>query len=109
MTGMEMEGFDELMSKLEEMQKGAERLEGEQEVPLEDLLTPQFMRRFTEFGSVEEMFEASEWEVESQEDFKAIPEERWDAFIADHSRFADWGTMLDEAGKDWATRQLGLE
>lgn len=109
MTGMEMEGFDELADEFEELANRAERLEGEQEVPLEELLTPQFMRRYTEFESVDAMLEASDWEVETQEDFEAIPEGPWDAFVVQHTDFRDWQSMLDQAGQEWATRQLGLD
>lgn len=105
---IELEGFDEAQRELENLARRAEALEGEQEVALTELLTPRFLRRHTPFSSLEAMLEASDWEVESQEDFEAIPDEEWDRFVAANSDFPDWQTMLRSAGQEWAVRQLGL-
>ena len=42
-------------------------------------------------------------------DFAAIPDEDWDAFIRSISSFADWKSMLNEAGKEWAAQKLDLK
>lgn len=105
----ELEGFDEAMDELDELGRKAQELEGEQEVPIEELLTSSFMRRRTNFSSFEEMLEASQWDVETQEDFEAIPDDEWDRFVAEHSRFPNWEEMLGAAAQAWAARQLGLK
>ncbi len=73
---------------LERIQQNAEKLNGTRQVQLKDLLTPQFMEQYTEFTSFEQMFEQSPFTVHSIDDFKAIPDEQWDAFIQMHTRFA---------------------
>lgn len=62
----------------------------------------------TQFANAEEMFEASGFSIETQEDFAAIPDDKWDEFIRSISSFPDWHTMLGEASKGWAARQLGF-
>ena len=61
------------------------------------------------FGSADEMYQASGFKIETPEDFAAIPDEDWDAFIRSISSFADWKSMLNEAGKEWAAQKLGLK
>ena len=54
------------------------------------------------------MFEASGFAMETPEDFAAIPDAEWDAFIASRTRFADWRTMQEKAAADWFSRGTGL-
>jgi hypothetical protein len=67
------------------------------------------MLRNTDFDSVEAMFEASGYKVESTEDFQAIPDEPWDAFIKERTRFDSWEDMKSSAVQAWATRKLGFK
>ena len=46
--------------------------------------------------------------LETPEDFAAIPDAEWDAFIASRTRFADWRTMQEKAAADWISRGIGL-
>ena len=55
------------------------------------------------------MYQASGFKIETPENFAAIPDEDWDAFIRSISSFADWKSMLNEAGKEWAAQKLGLK
>ena len=98
---MKIEGLDELAKNLD-------RMSGTQDVPIEDLLTPEFVSSHTKFANIEEMFEASGFKIKSQDDFAAIPDADWDAFIRSISAFSDWESMLGEAGAEWATKKLGL-
>ena len=105
---MEIKGLDKAMRKLNDLQKRAERLGGSHNVPIEELLTPSFMRRHTNFETLDSMMSASGFKVETTEDFESIPDDKWNAFIAGATQFSDWQEMLNEAGKEWATKQLGL-
>lgn len=66
------------------------------------------MLRNTEFPSIDALVAASGFKVESSEDFAAIPDAAWDAFITSRTRFASWGEMKDAAAGGWARRQLEL-
>lgn len=100
-------GLDEAMKRLNDIQKKAEAI-NKQSVPISEVLTPAFLQRCTPFASADEMYEASGFKIESAEDFAAVPDDEWDAFIRSVSSFADWQAMLAEAAKEWATKKIGL-
>lgn len=52
--------------------------------------------------------EASEWKVESVEDFEGIPEDEWDRFVAATTEFPNWESMLSSAVQRYTLRHLGL-
>ena len=66
------------------------------------------MAEHTDFATIEEMFEASGFTMETPEDFVAIPDAEWDAFIASRTRFADWRTMQTKAATECFSRGIGL-
>ena len=108
MFTFEMSGFDELERKLQQLAENAEAMDGEHAVPLTELFPPTFMARNTDFATIEEMFEASGFTVATPEDFAAIPDTDWDAFIASRTRFSDWRSMQEKAATDWISRGIGL-
>ena len=105
---MKITGLDELTKQLDRMAKGAKELDGTHTVPMTELLSPGFVSSHTKFANAEEMFEASGFKIESQDDFAAIPDAEWDEFIRSISSFSDWQSMLGEAGTAWAAKKLGV-
>ena len=103
-----IDGLDDLQKKIKDLQKRAKALDGENLVPLVDLLTIEFLNRYTSFSSVEELFEASGFKVDNTEDFEKIPNDEWDEFISKNSIFKNWEEMLEKAGEEWITNELGL-
>jgi hypothetical protein len=63
----------------------------------------------TDFESVESMFRASGYKIESPADLAAIPDEPWDAFVRSRTRFGSWKEMLAAATKGYVERRLGGE
>jgi hypothetical protein len=108
MFRIKMTGLDQLNRRLQDLSKKAAALDGKHTVPLKELLTPAFISKHTRFSSMEEMFEASGFKIETQEDFAAIPDDQWDEFIRSVSSFSDWQAMLQEATKAWTVKQLGF-
>ena len=108
MFEIETEGFDELISELEEKQKKIEELDGYNEVKFEDLFPPNFMKEYTDFESIEEMFDVSPFELESQDDLKSIPEDKMDKFINENTEFGSWEDMIGEAQELWLVDQIGF-
>lgn len=103
-----IDGLDDLQRRLEALARRVEDLDGEHEVPLSELFPPKFMRRHTDFESVEALLDASDFDIESQEAFAAIPDADWDAFIARVTRFRDWTDMQEQGIAVWAESRLGL-
>jgi hypothetical protein len=107
--GIKITGLDELQRKLKELQHRAEALAGTHDVPMSQLLTSEFMLLNTDFESVESMFRASGYKIESQADLAPIPDEPWDAFVRSRTRFGSWREMLAAATKEYAERRLSGE
>lgn len=104
---IEIKGLKEAQEKLQKLSKDAEKLDG-QSVSLTDVMTDSFISENSSFGSFNELLEASEFKVESQEDFAAIPDTEWDAFIGGNTNFSNWQEMISSAGALYARKQLGL-
>src|SRR4051794_1950666 len=94
-------GFDKLKRNLQ-------KLEHTHSVQLNELMNREFMRRNTQFLSVDEMVAKSGFEVNSIDDFKALPDAEWDEFICNHTRFGSWREMQEVAVQAWTKKQLGL-
>lgn len=105
---LKITGLEEFQRELDTMARRAESLSGNHNVPIPELLTPDFLSRCSRFHSAEEMFEASGFKIETAEDFAAIPDAEWDEFIRANTSFASWEAMLGEAGGEWAARRLGF-
>lgn len=103
-----VKGLDKLERNLRDLQRRARALDGTHGVPLNDLLSPAFMRRHTRFSSFEAMLDASPWTVETAKDFLAMPDEPWDHFVRGNTPFKGWKDMQAAGGREWASDKLGF-
>lgn len=101
-------GLKEMSKKLDDLANKAEELDGQHSVPIDELFSSSFISKHTSFSNADEMFEASGYKIEKQDDFEAIPDDKWDEFISSISDFPDWQAMLNEAGKEWAAKKIGF-
>ena len=102
-------GLEEVKKKLDDLSRNVKALSGKHNISIKELLSPDFVSKHTKFSTVEDMFNASGFKIESQEDFSAIPDDKWDEFIHSISSFENWKAMLDQAVKDWTVKKLGLK
>ena len=105
---MQLKGFDDLQRQFQDLADKAEALNGTQEVNFEALFTKEFMTDNTQFCSFNDLLDASPFQVNSAEDFKAIPDADFDKYICTVTNFASWEEMLEEATMQYTIRQLGL-
>ena len=108
MLEFKIEGLDELQRSLDELGSRASQIHGKQDIPLDELLTAGFLAKHSRFLSVDELFEASGFRVESAEDFASIPDDEWERFVQQNTTFATWEDMLSAAGTEWAQKKLKL-
>lgn len=101
-------GLDEFTRKLKNLERQVQSLDGIHNIPVTELFPPEFMRRHTDFDTFGEMVDASGFKIESQEDFRNIPDQEWDDFVAERTRFLNWKDMMGAAGKAWASKKLRL-
>lgn len=109
MSRVRIRGLDQFQRNLRKLQEKAEKIGGTRIVPIDELLTPTFVSRFTDFNNFQELVDASGFQVNSQEDFDSIPDEEWDAYIAKNSLFSSWEDMLNTAFAEQVKQQLGFE
>lgn len=101
-------GFDDLTKNLNQMQDKLKQLEGTNRVPFGEIFNASFMSRYTRFSSIDEMFEAGGFQVDSEEDFQKIQEAELDAFVKSSTRFSAWKEMQEKASQEWVSMKLGL-
>ncbi|HYT89877.1 MAG TPA: hypothetical protein VEL76_14320 [Gemmataceae bacterium] len=93
---LDLKGLDRLRRK-------AVTLRGRHSIPASELLSSGFMRSCSRFGSFQEMIEASPFPGQN---FGAIPDAAWDAYVRRSTRFSSWRVMLQEAAARWARARL---
>ncbi|MBY6188515.1 hypothetical protein KUV89_18020 [Marinobacter hydrocarbonoclasticus] len=93
---------DALAQLIEQLSK----LDDCDEITLGDLLSPEFLAQCSSFSDIEQFFNASGFTVESAEDFAAIPEPEWNAFIQAHTCFSSWDELQHSALKAYVERRL---
>lgn len=102
------DGFDKLQKDLKKMQRNAEKLNGSHQVPLNELFTSSFMRKYTKFSSIDDFFKSSGFKTDTQKDLEAIPDSELDKYVAANTKFKTWKDMLGEAGSEYALKKLGF-
>jgi hypothetical protein len=96
-----MDGFDRA---IQEMKRRVQAVTGN--IPLDQLLSDDFMSRRTPFASFNDMLQQSGFQVETPEDFQRILGDKWDHFIAQHTSFTSWEEMLRVAWEERAVKRL---
>ena len=66
------------------------------------------MSKYTDFSSFDEMLGASGFKAETPEDFAAIPDDQWDAFVATRTRFENWKDMREAGTREYVAGKLRL-
>lgn len=98
----------DLADQFEQMAENARELDGKNEVAFAELFTEEFMRRHTDVTSFEAFLQESRWEVESEQEFEAIPEDEFDEYVGHSSEFESWEEMLGTAGTEWLASEIGF-
>ena len=76
----------------------------------EPILSDDFIQRYTDFEAVHAFFEAAGRKAPlagftGPGDFD-FGSEQFSEFVAAHSRFENWGEMLEQARVEWVARRL---
>lgn len=105
---MKIKELKEFSRKLNAITENLGELQQTKSVPLGELLTADFFSTNTKFVSLDQLFESGDFRVESTEDLEAVPSEQLGAHIRANSSYADWSSMLGDAGSQWAVKKIGL-
>ena len=102
----EINGLNELQKELENLQKKVENLSGSQNIPLKELLSNSFMKEYTSFNSISELFKASGFQINSIEDFDNIPSSELDRCTSKNTDFDSWQDIIREATNQYVLEKL---
>lgn len=108
MAGFKIDGLDELQRELRRMQQNARKLDGKHEVSFDKLFTRSFMRKHTNYASLDALLEAGGFQAKTKKEFESIPEKELDSHIAKCTKFRSWEEMLGEATEAYVLSQLGF-
>ncbi len=98
-------GLDKLQKKFRDLADKAKEVEGPNDVPVGELLTPQFMQENTRFENLATLLTAA---GTTSEQFVALDASGRDAVIRSQTTFESWKSFLTAAGKVWMLRKMGL-
>ncbi len=108
MAKFKTKGFDKLSKQLKKMETQAKKLEQGVSVKLDELFTTEFMRKHTEYDSLDALFADGGLHFNSQEEFNNFPESELDKLISEKTSFPSWKEMSEQATGDYAMKQLGF-
>ena len=84
-----------------ELDKKLESLSGN--VPLDELLNSNFMRKYTQFQTAQEFADTSSFDFSNIE---PIDSNDLDKFVSAHTKFTSWQEMLNHAAAEWIQKQF---
>jgi hypothetical protein len=91
---------------LEKLQKNFSELSGTTELMLVDIMDSQFIAGCSQYSSLEELFDSSGFKIDSKEDFEAIPDDEWEAFITSNTSYDSWLEMQKAAVTAYTQKKL---
>ncbi len=97
---VDLSGFEKLESKLSE-------LDGSR-VVFDDLFPTTFMKRYTDFTSIQAMGEAWGKEIPESANFGECYDEDWETLVQQNTRFKNWEEMKSQAAAEYAKKELGF-
>lgn len=106
MAKVKITGFKELEKTFKKMERNIDEFNDKKTVSMSELFDGGFLSAHSSFKTFDEMMTASGFKCESQEDFNAIPEDQFDAFISANTTFQSWNDMKSSAATALVKRKL---
>ncbi len=103
---LEYHCIEDILDAMDELTEEARNMLQNRHLPIEELFTGEFVRNYTPYQTLEDLCEASGFKVNDDDDFDCVPDDQWDAFIANHTDFTEWSEMLQTAIQHWVERQF---
>ena len=105
---IKLNGLDNLQKQLKKMQKTAKELNGTHKVPFDKLFTKSFMTKYTKFSSINDFFKSGGFDVKSENDLKAIPDNEIDLHTSKTTKFKTWEDMLNKAVDQYISKKFSF-
>lgn len=92
------------LSGLKRLKENMEKLKSAQEVPLSVVINAKFVSSHSRFSDFDSLL--AEIGVTTKEQFIALPDEEFDAFIAANTDFESWLDMQQQAAAAYAEAKI---
>lgn len=93
---------------LADLQKAVdEAINGEHDIEM--IFTEDVMKSKTKYNDIGKFFEAAPYEINSQEDYKNLPNGALDEFTKENTDFKNWEEFSKYAGTEFAKKELGKQ
>ncbi|WP_002746296.1 hypothetical protein [Leptospira mayottensis] len=104
---IKLEGFDEFQNGLKNLENNLKKLSEKKEIGFLELFPTEFMSKYTDYSSVEEMFSSSGFVINSEDDFTKLEKSPdWDAFVSQNTKFNSWEEMINFASDIYINQVL---
>lgn len=90
-------------SGLKKLKQNIKKLEGQHNVPFEEIFTKSFMQKYTDFDSIKSFASKSNFDFN---DMESINENDLDKFVNDNTTFSNWKLMLTKASEQWTASKF---
>lgn len=91
-------------SGLDKLKENAEKLHGTHQVSLADVLTDDFVSSHSKYAGFDELL--ADIGVTTKEEFTALPDEKFDAFLVANTDFDSWLDMQKQGMAEYAKAKL---
>ncbi|QHF45861.1 hypothetical protein PspS35_19445 [Pseudomonas sp. S35] len=92
------------LSGLKRLQENMEKLQGSHEVSLAEILTDDFVSSHSKYAGFDELL--ADIGVTTKEEFIALPDDKFDAFLAANTEFESWEDMQKQGATAYARSKL---
>lgn len=104
--GFKISGLDDLMKKISKMEQNAKELDGENNIPISELLTNNYLKKNTKFKNLDEVFDFYKKDMDEEEIEEVIETNNWNDYIRENTKFESWTDMLEDASGEWVQTKI---
>jgi len=94
-------GFKDFGEKLSKAVKNSSG-----DVSFDTLFNTGFMAKHSNLQTIDEMFDKAGISIESEDDFKALPEKTLNSIVKQHTKFSSWEEMLGKASEEYMGNEI---
>lgn len=91
---------------LKKLAENAKKLAGQTEVSFGEIFNEGFIQTHTSFENIDDLFKKAGFNVETKEDFDAVPQEAIDTFVRDNTKFDSFTDLHQKAFDEYVKKNL---
>lgn len=89
---------------LKKLEKNLKSVDGTHNYELQEILNPTFISKVSKYSNVEDFLGACG--IKTADDFKAFPQDKFDDFVKENTKFKNWEEMITEASQELIAKKL---